>query len=263
MPVLIQIPLQDPTKVSNGTGLYLTQSNKMFLVTAAHCIFNVSSTNNSDLLNSAAVLSSFTRDEKTNKQVVHMDLRELKQHGLIKRHPTHDVTVLQIATLGTPQTNGTPIYWSSGVVALTHGKLVTWAAGDETIPSSAIPDASDVYILGYPVELLANHQYSEVDFDSPLTRRGILSQRNNHTGKLIIDSGVYGGNSGGPVLIVQRPALDRTEFRIGALITQFVPASTRIYPQAGITNSVLVNSGYGVAEPIDFALELIAQYPEK
>ena len=119
------------------------------------------------------------------------------------------------------------------------------------------------YILGYPVELLNNHMRSEVDFSRALIRRGIISQRNQQTGKLIIDSGVYGGNSGGPVLIVEHQTLDMTAYKIGGLITQFVPIVTRIAPDAGVTNSYLVNSGYGVAEPIDYALELMRQYRGK
>lgn len=69
MPVLIEIPLADKVHSSYGTGIYLSyHSNTVFLVTAAHCIFDVSSTNRSALINSNAIISSFIskgdRDKK-------------------------------------------------------------------------------------------------------------------------------------------------------------------------------------------------------
>jgi hypothetical protein len=50
-----------------------------------------------------------------------------------------------------------------------------------------------------------------------------------------------------------------TSFKVAGLITQFVPVFTRIAPQLGVTNTNMINSGYGVAEPIDYALELMRQ----
>jgi hypothetical protein len=99
-----------------------------------------------------------------------------------------------------------------------------------------------------------------VDFSHPLVRKGIVSQKNEHTGRYIIDSGVYGGNSGGPVLIAKPPRLGLIEYKLIGLITQFVPVDTRVAPGIGVTNSFLMNSGYSVSEPIDYALELIEQF---
>jgi hypothetical protein len=59
VPVLIAVPTSNGD--SFGTGLYFSRSNKLFLVTVAHCIYNVSSTNTSELINSNAVLSSLRR----------------------------------------------------------------------------------------------------------------------------------------------------------------------------------------------------------
>jgi hypothetical protein len=46
---------------------------------------------------------------------------------------------------------------------------------------------------------------------------------------------------------------------MAGIMVKFVPAQTRVFPNAGFTNSVLVFSGYSVAEPIDGALELMRQ----
>jgi hypothetical protein len=267
MPVLIEIPLADKIHSSYGTGVYLDESNKVFLVTAAHCLFDISSTNRLDLINSNAIISSLlAKGDTKDKNTFSLDLKRLMEEGLIKRHSNHDVAVVCLASMTKPDTNGTILdFWVNGVQALSKPEfiLTTWEAKDVCVQFTNILDGNETYILGYPVELLNNQvalEGGEVDFGSPLIRKGVISQRNQQTGKLIIDSGVYGGNSGGPVLIVNHPSPGVTEFKVAGLITQFVPVSTRIFPQAGVINSVFVNSGYGVAEPIDYALELMRQY---
>ncbi len=46
---------------------------------------------------------------------------------------------------------------------------------------------------------------------------------------------------------------------VAGLVTQFIPIVTRTNSEVGVTNSIMVNSGYGVAEPIDYAFELMRQ----
>jgi len=254
MPVLIEIPLQDKIHSEYGTGIYLSESNKVFLVTAAHCIFNVFSTNKSELINTNAKLSVFIRGkDSTDKHQLDLNLKKLMDDGFVRRHSTHDVTVIQIGIIGTNRF----IVWGDAVRSLSTGDFITWDVSESCKTLKDIPDGNETYILGYPVELLNNQVQPEVDFSYPLIRKGIISQRNQRTGKLIIDSGVYGGNSGGPVLVVGHQSLDVTSYKVGGLITQFVPIMTRIAPQIGVTNSNLVSSGYSVAEPIDYALELM------
>ena len=131
-----------------------------------------------------------------------------------------------------------------------------------------VPDGAETLILGYPTELvlrdspdetLKNLLESTVDFSSPLMRRGVISQKNQIKNLLIIDSGVYGGNSGGPVLVVSYTPTGPM-YLIAGIVTQFVPVKTRVEAEIGVTNSVMVYSGYTVAEPIDYALELMRQF---
>lgn len=266
MPVLIMIPSPKDVNVADcGTGVYLSFSNRIFLVTAAHCIFNIFSTNTTELINSRAIISSFNvKGDPSTKYSLLLDLNRLKQQGLIKRHATHDLAAIWLATMKHPFTNETVVNVPvDGVQGLVPPKAFweTWPP-DSLCTMTNVSDGAEVYILGYPVELFQNGSKLPVavDFDSPLIRKGIVSQKNQKTGKLIIDSGVYGGNSGGPVLVVDHPALGVTSFKIAGLITQFVPYETRVAPEAGITNSDMVNSGYGVAEPIDYALELMRSF---
>lgn len=78
LPVLIEIPLADKINSSFGTGIFLWESNKLFLVTASHCIFDASSTNRSQLINSNAVIASLLpKKDSKDKESFALDLKQL------------------------------------------------------------------------------------------------------------------------------------------------------------------------------------------
>jgi hypothetical protein len=223
--------------------------------------------NMTELRNSNAVLSSFIQKTDTKDKIIFsLDLKRLNERGLIKQHPNHDVAVIYLGYSGDRNTNGTArSFFFDGVRLTSSPNYLQFflTVTNNCILFTNIPDGNESYILGYPVELLNNPvslELNQVDFDSPLIRKGMISQRNKKTTKLIIDSGVYGGNSGGPVMILGNPSFGVTTYMLGGLITQFVAVETRIAPQVGVTNSILANSGYSVAEPIDYAIELMRQF---
>jgi hypothetical protein len=255
LPVQIEIPLPDGTHSAFGTGIYLTESNHVFLVTAAHCLFNFQSTNRNELLNTTAITTFRQTNNATS--TLTMNLNWLNEHGAIRRHPLHDIAVVFVGPLNT------------------NGQLMTAALGFQwnfsqvILPNfdtgfcrsfTNIPNGCETLIFGFPRELVSGQITAQLDFDIPLIRKGIVSQKNETTKKLIIDSGVFGGNSGGPLVAIDHPGLGVSEFRIAGIMTQFVPVATRTFPQDGFTNSVLVFSGYSVAEPIDLALDLMRQF---
>jgi len=263
MPVQIKIPLPNG-QTSFGTGLYMMVSNKVFLVTAGHCLFKSLDPNDKTLINSTANLLSYASNEYPRlKNFGTLDLSKLQKDQRIKRHPTHDVAVVQFGFESADLTSFADL---PGVVFNQSGLIHNWSPAGCVLLTN-VPDGVETLILGYPEELvkpdlawLKSLLETDIDFDYPLIRRGMVSQKNTTKGKIIIDSGVYGGNSGGPVLIVQHPSPEVTTFGIAGIITKFVPTETRVAPAVGVTNSILVNSGYGVAEPIDFALELMRQF---
>lgn len=274
MPVLIEIPLPTPNGLATfGSGIYLEESNKLFLVTAAHCIFNIHSTNRFELINSNA--SCFSRDRRNDlKVILAIDLKKLLSNGRITRHQSHDVAVINLGFFTNPTINSTvSCSYCEGVSTLTDYSVraTSFPVNDTCVTFTNVNDGSDTYIFGYPAELLNTGVASEIDYSHPLIRKGIISQHNTYTSKLIIDSGVYGGNSGGPVLCVEHTNIvatahtniEVTAFKLVGIVTQFVPYLTRIDVQDNFTNSVLVNSGYSVAEPIDFAIELMRQIEVK
>jgi V8-like Glu-specific endopeptidase len=260
--VPVQMKFIDGTPV--GTGLYFLESNKQFLVSAAHCIFNVLSTNTSELLHSQLVITSLITNDNTRlTNLLYLNLTQLQQDGRIQRHSSHDVAVIYWAD---ESTNHTTFTSCNGAYFRQSGQMLD-AETNACVLFTNVPDGCETLILGYPSELLTPAKQwltsalqSQVDFEYPLYRKGIISQKNRLTRKLIIDSGVYGGNSGGPVFIMQHPSFDTTAFKLVGIITEFVPTETRTNPQWGVTNSILVNSGYGVVEPIDYAIDLMRTF---
>lgn len=197
MPVQIEIPITT-NLFEYGTGMFITRSNNYYFVTAKHCLFD----NAGRLLNSNATLTaSFKGTNKTERAVGYLDLGWFQSKGLIKFHPTHDIAVILVA-FNIDITNSI-----HHVASKTQGFNFDWNKpvmtpfGDDGCSLfEDVPVGSDSYVLGYPVSLF-NGQQSEIDFNFPLVRKGVISQKNYRTKKFIIDSGVYGGNSGGPVVV--------------------------------------------------------------
>lgn len=261
-PVSILTP---PNQSLHGTGIYLFESNKLFLVTAAHCLFNTESTNFNELSFPTVITTSFTIRKNpgdNSKYVLVLDLQKLMSNGKIKRHPTHDVAVVELADLRPSTNDSTTTLWLEGVGQphFEHSLMLAMWDATHCATFTNVLDGAPSLILGYPAELLNGEMASEVDFDYPLIRRGVISQKNYKRTKLIIDSGVFGGNSGGPVVIVDHSNPAVTSYNVAGLVTEFVASKTRAFPKAGFPDSVLLYSGYSVAEPIDFALELMRQF---
>jgi hypothetical protein len=68
----------------------------------------------------------------------------------------------------------------------------------------------------------------------------------------------FHGNSGGPVLEVIRHGF-QNQFQVVGVVSQYVPvAETWINTTQSYFNLQLYNSGYSIAEPMDFVIELTA-----
>jgi hypothetical protein len=252
VPVEISIPLTNGA-TGFGTGVYLLESNIVWLVTAAHVLWD----GDGHLFGTNVTLRSLPRGRaQTNHVVLTADLERINGYSALKRHPTRDVAACALF-LFTP-TNGTGAHPVLGVKVISSPDIHIMISEPKNFCKKVedVDPGSEAFVIGYPRELAIGN-YSEVEFERPLVRKGIISQKNLKTGKLIVDSAVYGGNSGGPLRVVENPSLGEAAYKMVGVVTQYVPCLTRVAPGLGVTNSVIVNSGYSVAEPISAVLELI------
>lgn len=118
---------------------------------------------------------------------------------------------------------------------------------------------NDVFVLGYPASL-STIEMQQINYDVPLARKGIVAGKNINNQSIILDCPVYGGNSGGLVLEINKVG-SITHIHLIGIVVQFVPfveqwRNTR-FPELQNTN--LQNSGYSVAIPVDNIYDLINQ----
>ena len=258
MPVSIKVPV--PNGYIQGSGVFLVRSNELYLATAAHCLFNIESTNASELLGTNVIISSYGKNkDSTNQLIISTDLVRLQSMGRVRRHPQHDIAIIDLAvTMEVNGGRGTLEGWPSfTIISANPPEGASFFITDGCcMLFKDVSVGDDTYIAGYPKELSLNPQNEPIDFDLPLFRKGIISQKNTKAEKLVIDTSAYGGNSGGPVIVRTYPNLGVSQYQVAGIVTEFVPSITQTIPKAGIS-SALVNSGYCIAEPIDFAIDLM------
>jgi trypsin-like peptidase len=240
-----------------GTGVFFDTSKALFLVTARHVLFKEKT---DELIDANAEIVSYAKDptDKT-KNIFALDLATLNKHGLIKRSVDHDVAVLRIGET-TQEGELRFVNLSEGVSAKQSAKTGILGVGEGTAKRfSEVLTGNHVFIFGYPTSL-GLKTIPQIDYSKPLLRSGIVAGTNEELKTIVLDCAAYGGNSGGPVLEVE-VIESGTKYRVIGIVSQFVPAveSWTNFPH-GYVNTSIYNSGYAIATPMDFVLDLVAQF---
>lgn len=231
---------------SSGSGFFLENDNTVYLVTAKHVLFDPKAT----LLNDTADLLSYSKDPSDFTQnLITLDLLALQKAGNIKINASEDVAVIKIFT------RSGEAFPVSGVTVRQHSAAGILAVGINTTKRfSEVLTGNDVMLFGYPTSLELK-QLGQLDSHRPLLRKGIVAGTNPPKRSIILDCPVYFGNSGGPVMEIDRSAF-KSDFRIIGVVSQYVP-----FLNSTASNTVLLqfvsNSGYSIATPMDFVLDLI------
>jgi hypothetical protein len=112
--------------------------------------------------------------------------------------------------------------------------------------------ATDAIIYGYPASLGLPRE-AQFDQYRPLLRKAFIAGRDLQKRSLIIDGPVYRGNSGGPVVEMDVDFPVTHHYVVGVLV-QFIPLA-----ETAPDFELRLNSGYSVAEPMDYVLELVGK----
>jgi len=235
-----------------ASGCYLNDGTNLYFLTAKHVLFNIP---DMTLRSSKATLLSYPGDPKDQGLFkIELNLQELNAQSQVRPHATHDVVLVR---LGTFNKDG-QIGFSAPV------KLLQKADGP--LPSGSttgiktfndVLTANDIYLFGYPGSI-GIEQMPQLDYNRPLLRRGIIAGKNETKKTIIVDSFVYPGNSGGPVVEVEHTSLTETKFLLIGIVSEFVPFKEEwINKTHRYTNMEISNSGYCIVEPMDSVLELL------
>ena len=254
-PVLITLKTARATSL--GSGFYLNTGNALYLVTAKHVLATglELDSGTQKVPDAELELLSYSKDLPTPKRILMtVNLSSLRASGDVKPHQSQDVVVVKLATVA-PSNNEVPSPQIStflpGVTmkeSAESGLVSVGLAGVRTFDQVLV--GNDAIIYGYPVSLgLPNNP--QFDFLRPLLRKALIAGQDAQKHSIIIDGPVYRGNSGGPVFEIEPDGFQYHFLLIGVL-TEFVPLveSTDDF-------AFRFNSGYSVAKPMDFVLELI------
>ncbi len=253
-PVLITLP-----GVGTGSGFYIHAKTYVYLVTAKHVLFNPQN----QLLATRLELRSYSPDPDDNTpNVVFVDLAALRSSdnsNNIKISQTADVAVVRLFVKPKEDLPGEP---KGKIDVLTGVSVESFAnKGLLTAPLESIATfdkvfpGNDIILFGFPSSL-ALAQVGQLDPNRPLLRKGIVAGTIPAKKSIVLDCPSYFGNSGGPVVELIPIGLGSSQLRIIGVIDQFVP-----FVQAAGSQTFMMqfnsNSGYSIAIPMDFVLEMI------
>ena len=109
---------------------------------------------------------------------------------------------------------------------------------------------NEVMVFGYPTSL-GLQQLPQIDVHRPLLRKGIVAGTNPQKRSIVLDCPSYPGNSGGPVVELDKEGF-QTHFNVIGVVSQYVP-----FADSGRSFMMLSNSGYSIVTPMDFVLDLV------
>lgn len=235
-----------------ASGFYFQDTSFVNLVTARHVLFRDSTS----VLNSAtlSLISDPADPAEHGKNILELHIDSLLGAGLISDHPNHDVALIRIGITINSRSKGLGLRFLRSVSTKqkTRSGILTIHERD-TVPYDSVLISNELYIMGYP-RAIGVRDFPQVDYSSPLLRRGIIAGKNDQRRVLILDCPIHGGNSGGPVIQVTHQQSGLVTCDVVGVLTEYVPW---LNPTLGAKDTTISNSSYSVAEPIDSILELI------
>jgi hypothetical protein len=253
-PVLIILKTKSGATIGFGSGVYFGTAGAEYLVTAKHVIAQGlpdEKTHQAEVPDLVLQLVSYSKDLPTPERILlSVDFKMLLDKGDVRAHKTRDVAVVKVGALKEQPDHSLMTFFSPGVtkVEFADSGLVT-ATMLAVRKFDQVLVGNDAILYGYPVSLgLPDTQ--QFDPLRPLLRKALIAAKDPQK-RLIIDGPVYRGNSGGPVFQIEPEGTDINFYLVGVM-TEFVPLTEK-----GPDFMMLLNSGYSIAEPMDFVLELI------
>lgn len=259
----MKLPLNNlnyPVKIligsGSGSGFLIGYEKKIYLVTAKHVIYQQNQiTKESVLLNSKAVVVCHTfldGNIMPSSKKYEIDLVMLSKEKNLIPHATADIVMVKLGDFD----DELKINFVSGILITqqSNGAIVYYNMSDARNFKEA-EITNEVFVLGYPVSL-SSSEMKQIDYDSPLVRKGIIAGKNYKNKTIILDCPVYGGNSGGLVLEINA---NNNKIHLIGVVVQYVPfidiwKNVR-FPELHNTN--YQNSGYSIALPVDNIFDLI------
>lgn len=249
---------------ASATGFYLVDNSHFYFVTARHVLFDVNvkldeKTPQYPLISKTMKLLSYSKEIDNPKKIEYkINLEALLKDNLIRYHNIHDVAVVKMGIVkrleGGYTNTETSLKYVQRLSESNDGIIHVDTLWIKKINQVLI--GNEVFLFGYP-NSIGIKEIPQIDYEKPLLRKGIIAGKNINNNTIVIDCPVFYGNSGGPVLQIEKEGLS-SSFRTIGVVSQFVPfVEEWENKKHRYSNFTISNSGYSVIEPMDMVLELL------
>ena len=247
--VLIKIP----TNGGSGSGVFIINNGYIYLLTAIHVI-GQNLVNRLTIFSKIIELTAYQNKEDSIRNTnLTIDLEVAIQSKNLLFIGERDIAIIRFGRLNENRINFFDFAKFSSGSAIT----LTVVAKSQFAMFKDIKVTTPVIIVGYP-KSLGLKDIPQYDFDMPLLRTGIIAGKNFKNKTIVLDSPVYPGNSGGPVM---ESEVGGTGMKLIGIITQFIPlVETWQNALYGLSHTYFSNSGYSIVEPMDEVIKLIALF---
>ncbi len=249
---------------SIGSGSLVEKDSSVYLVTAAHVLFQ---TKGNQILDSLKIPQIKIHAYSPENEDGRGSLLRIERIGLrrLMKHPEKDICIIKIGNiLSLPPYK---IQLMEDVIAEKNNGDIRALSLESTLMLDEILIGEDIRIVGYPSYLDTKNTQGQTiyDFSYPLVQKGIISGLSNGLGNIIVSGAVYYGNSGGAVfswkkmLYIEGSVVSlRTDLLLIGIVVSFIPFNyvKSSKPQTYYDIDVS-NSGYSVVVPIKYVMDII------
>jgi len=239
---------------STSSGVFVSDSQYIYLVTAKHCLFNLQN----DLGSQFVSLIYYVNDPFGGKNdTITVDLKNSIKYNAILFDETNDIAIVQIGKFIGNTNTGKKLFsyqrYAKKVSNLAPGVIEQSKCFilDNTLVGE------DCILAGFPTSLKNEMNNLNYNFDRPLIRKGVIAGKDKSTRTIIVDCPVYKGNSGGPVFEISE--LEPNKIGLIGIVSSAIILTEKLENSyyKGVTATNLTNSGYSVIIPIEYALNLM------
>ena len=262
-------PVLLSSDTSSGSGFFINTATTTYLVTAKHVLFKDEG-RSAEFHSPRINLRAYSRDPaEPRPNVASLDLPAMQAAGLIKRHATRDVVVINIGFITATLPDGNPAVETAagtGLMIFPAGVTLLSSAPDGIVGVDVklvrrfedVLVGNDAIVFGFPSSLRLS-PIPQLDYDRPLLQKGVIAGLNLRDKYVVINCPAYPGNSGGPVFQIEPEPFSNRFWLIG-LVTHRVPYIEEWKGERNrvpIQSSTIIGATYSVVTPIDYALELL------
>jgi hypothetical protein len=242
----------------SGTGFFVNLKGQSYLITAKHVLQNKQGEIKADFMRLIAQPRDVEAEDRT---VFEVNLAELKGNGHVISHPDRDISAIRMNKIVEDLGAGTKkVQYFPGIKMIQSAKSGIVGAAEPSIKRfDEVVISNEVFTFGYPSSIGMKKQ-PQIDYQRPLLRKGIVAGKNRANKTIILDCQVFPGNSGGPVVELER-VNSKGKISVIGVVTQQIPYFSRVrakHQNQPMNLPSIENSGYSVIEPMDSVIDLLS-----